>query len=249
MDSASIGIDLGGTKCLGVALDSAGRVVAEHRLPTPEGAEAVLDLLEAMVRALGGAERIGVGLPGLVDRSGVLRFAPNLKDVAELDVRGELGARFAGATVHVDNDATCATWGEKRVGAGRDLDYMVMVTLGTGIGGGLVSGGKLERGANGFAGEFGHMVVAPDGEGCVCGQQGCWEFFASGRALGRFAQEAAADGRARRVLELAGGDPERVRGEHVTQACDEGDEWAGEMLGRVGWWLGVGLVNLAMAFD
>ncbi|HEX2039073.1 MAG TPA: ROK family protein [Acidimicrobiales bacterium] len=247
--SSAIGIDLGGTKCLAVALDEAGRVVAEHRVPTPEGAEAVLGTLEEVVQALGGSDRIGVGVPGLVDRAGVLRFAPNLPGVVELDVRGELLERFPDATVRVDNDATCATWAETRVGAGRNLEWMVMITLGTGIGGGVVSGGKLERGAHGFAGEFGHMVVAPEGEGCVCGQQGCWEFFASGRALGRFAREAAAEGRAGRVLELAGGDPDRVRGEHVTQACHEGDEWAAEILRRVGWWLGVGLVNLAMAFD
>jgi glucokinase len=247
--TTSIGIDLGGTKCLGVAVDDSGRVVAEHRVATPDGPDAILDLLEEVVRALGGGERIGVGVPGLVDRDGVLRFAPNLPGVVELDVRGELLKRFPDAVVRVDNDATCATWGEKRVGAGRNLDWMVMITLGTGIGGGVVTDGKLERGAHGYAGEFGHMVVAPEGEGCVCGQQGCWEFFASGRALGRFAREAAAEGRAERVLELAGGDADRVRGEHVTQAFDEGDEWAGEILRRVAWWLGVGLVNLAMAFD
>jgi glucokinase len=247
----AIGIDLGGTKCLAVAIDNVGRVVAEHRVPTPEGEGPILDALEDAVRALGGGEHVGVGVPGLVDRDGVLRFAPNLPGVVELDVRTELLARFPDATVRVDNDATCATWAEKCLGAGRNLDYLVMVTLGTGIGGGLVSAGKLERGAHGYAGEFGHMVVTPagQGEGCVCGQQGCWEFYASGRALGRFAREAAAEGKAGRVLELAGGDPDRVRGEHVTQASREGDEWADEILGRVGWWLGVGLVNLAMAFD
>jgi glucokinase len=246
---SAIGIDLGGTKCLGVAVDDGGRVIAEHRVPTPEGADAILDTLEEVIRALGGGERLGVGMPGIVDRDGVLRFAPNLRGVVELDVRRELRRRFPDAHVRVDNDATCATWAEKRVGAGRDLEWMVLVTLGTGIGGGVVADGKLERGAHGFAGEFGHMVVAPDGEGCVCGQQGCWEFFASGRALGRLAREAAAEGGAGRVLALAGGDPDLVRGEHVTRAWHEGDAWAGEILGRVGWWLGVGLVNLAMAFD
>lgn len=245
----AIGIDVGGTKCLGVAVDDSGRVVAEYRVPTPTGAEALLDTVEQVVRALGGADRIGVGVPGLVDREGTLRFAPNLPGVVELAVRDDVSRRFPDAHVRVDNDATAATWAEKRLGAARHLDYVVMVTLGTGIGGGLVSDGRLERGAHGFAGEWGHMVVAPEGEGCVCGQQGCWEFYASGRALGRFGREAAAAGEARRVLELAGGVVDDIRGEHVSEACREGDEEAGVIMSRLAWWLGVGLVNLAMSFD
>ena len=240
---------MGGTKCLGVAVDETGRVTAESRVETPRGGEALLDTIEQLVRSLGGAERIGVGLPGLVDLGGVLRFAPNLPDVVELPVRDELLQRFPDAVVRIDNDATAATWAEKRLGAARNLDYVVLITLGTGIGGGLVSGGRLERGVHGFAGEFGHMVLASEGEGCVCGQQGCWEHYASGRALGRFGREAAAAGEARRVLELAGGVVDDIRGEHVTAACREGDEEASAILGRLSWWLGVGLVNLAMSFD
>lgn len=246
---STIGIDLGGTKCLGVVLDDAGEVTAEHRLPTPPGEEPILDAIVEVVEALGGAERIGVGVPGLVDRAGVLHFAPNLLGVDGIPVKAELEARLPGTRARIDNDATCATWAEKQLGAARDLDYAIVLTLGTGIGGGIISGGRLERGANGFAGEMGHMVVAPDGEGCVCGQQGCWEFFASGRAIGRFGQEAAAAGKARRVLELAGGKVDDIRGEHVSAACREGDDDATAIITRVGWWVGIGLVNLAMAFD
>lgn len=249
--SAAIGVDLGGTKCLGVRLAHDGRVEAEHRVPTPQGGtpDTVLDAVDEVVRALGGAGCIGVGVPGLVDRDGVLRFAPNLPGVSEVRVREDVETRWPGTAVRVDNDATCAAWAEKRVGAARELDYVVMVTLGTGIGGGVVSGGRLERGAHGFAGEWGHMVVTADGTDCACGQQGCWELLASGRALGRFGREAAAAGRASRVLELAGGDPDQVQGEHVGAACGEGDPEAREIMGRLAWWLGVGLANLAMAFD
>ena len=246
---STIGIDLGGTKCLGVVLDDAGRVTAEHRMATPVGEEAILDTIVEVVGALGGAEQVGVGAPGLVDRAGVLQFAPNLVGVDGIPVKAELEARLPGTRARIDNDATCATWAEKQLGAARDLDYAIVLTLGTGIGGGIISGGRLERGANGFAGEMGHMVVAPDGEGCVCGQQGCWEFFASGRAIGRFGQEAAAEGKAARVLELAGGEQAQIRGEHVSAACREGDDDATQIIARVGWWVGIGLVNLAMAFD
>ncbi|HVF76355.1 MAG TPA: ROK family protein [Acidimicrobiales bacterium] len=246
---ATIGIDLGGTKCLGVVLDDAGRVQAEYRMPTPPGEDQILDTIVAVAEALGGAEQVGVGVPGLVDRAGVLQFAPNLVGADGLAVKAELEARLPGTQARIDNDATCATWAEKQLGAARELDYAIVLTLGTGIGGGIISGGRLERGANGFAGEMGHMVVAPDGEGCVCGQQGCWEFFASGRAIGRFGREAAAAGKARRVLELAGGNVDAIQGEHVSAACQEGDDDATAIIARVGWWVGIGLVNLAMAFD
>ncbi|HWC11067.1 MAG TPA: ROK family protein, partial [Acidimicrobiales bacterium] len=208
-------VDLGGTKCLGVVLAD-GAVVAEARVPTPKGADPVLSSIAGLVEELGGElaiEAVGVGLPGLVDRQGVLRFAPNLA----------LG------------------------GAG--LDDVVLVTLGTGIGGGIVTDGSVERGVHGFAGEVGHMVVDPHGPPCPCGQRGCWERFASGSGLGRLAREAAHAGRASRVVELAGGDPEAVRGEHVTAAVDEGDAEAADVLARFAWWLALGLANLANIFD
>jgi glucokinase len=178
----------------------------------------------------------------------VLRFAPNLDLGGPLDVREPLEARL-GVPVTVDNDATCAAWGERELGAAQGLDDVILVTLGTGIGGGIVTDGTVERGANGFAGEIGHMVVDPDGPQCPCGQRGCWERFASGSGLGRLAREAAHAGLAPRVVELAGGDPEAVRGEHVTRAVAEGDPRAAEVLDRFAWWLALGLANLTNIFD
>jgi glucokinase len=248
---ATIGVDLGGTKCLGVLLDDAGAVVAEHRVPTPAGADAILDAIVEVVRALdpGEVSRIGVGVPGLVDRDGVLRFAPNLVGVQQLAVRAELERRLPGVRARIDNDATCAAWAEKQVGAARDLDHVILLTLGTGIGGGIIGDGRLERGANGFAGEMGHMLMAPEGDGCGCGQQGCWEYFASGRALERYARQAAADGGAVRIVELAGGDPSGIRGEHVSAAARDGDADAQGCMQELATWVGTGLVNLALAFD
>jgi glucokinase len=184
---------------------------------------------------------------GLVDRGGVVRSAPHLP-LAEFALADELAGRL-GVPVVVDNDATCAAWAEWRLGAARDRSDVVVVTLGTGIGAGIVSGGRLMRGAHGFAGEVGHMIVDPDGPPCPCGQRGCWERFASGSALGAAARKAAAAGELPRVVDLAGGDAAAVQGEHLTAAAADGDGPALEVLGRFAWWLGLGLANLANAFD
>ena len=247
----TIGIDVGGTKCLGVALDEHGDLVAEERRPTPRGTGSIpklIDTLVDLVDVLGPCDEVGVGVPGLVTRAGVLRAAPNLDGVADLDVAGELGARL-GRVVRVDNDATCAAAAEWLHGAGQGASDLVLVTLGTGIGGGFVAGGHLQRGEHGFAGEFGHMIVDPDGPPCPCGRRGCWERYASGSGLARLAREAAIGRRANRVLDLAGGDPEAVRGEMVMHAAREGDADALAVIDDFGRWVAVGLVNLANALD
>lgn len=226
-------------------------MVGERRVPTPAGEGPLLEALAAVAAAVGGGGElagVGVGVPGLVDRCGVLRFAPNLAGVTELPILAPLEAAL-GVPVRVDNDATCAVWGERQLGAARGYDDVILATLGTGIGGGIVAGGRLLRGASGFAGEIGHMVIDPDGPPCPCGQRGCWERFASGSGLGWVGRRAAAAGRAARVLALAGGDPELVRGEHVTAAAAEGDAGARAVLADFGRWVALGLANLANVFD
>jgi glucokinase len=248
---AAAGIDVGGTKCLGVVIDSAGQVVAESRRPTPRG-EAVIDALagvtEDLTAAAGPLPALGVGVPGLVTLEGVLRASPNIPDVAELDVAGRLGARLDIPLV-VGNDATWAVLAEWRVGAGQGCNDVVMVTLGTGIGGGVVAGGRLVVGAHGFTGEFGHMVVDPNGPPCPCGRRGCWERFASGSGLAQLARTAAVGGRLRRVVEMAGGDAALVRGEHVQAAAREGDAGAVAVVDEFARWVALGLVNLTNALD
>ena len=247
----TVGIDVGGTKCLGVALDEQGEIVAEGRRQTPRGPGSLpklIDTLADLAADLGPFDEIGVGVPGLVTRTGVLRAAPNLDGVADFDVAGLLGARL-GHRVEVDNDATCATTAEWMLGAGRGATDLVLVTLGTGIGGGVVAGGSLQRGKHGFAGEFGHMVVDPEGPPCPCGRRGCWERYASGAGLARLAREAAVGRRVSRVLDLAGGDPAAVRGEMVMQAAREGDEDALAVVDDFGRWVAIGLVNLANILD
>lgn len=247
----TLGIDVGGTKCLGISLDAQGNVVAEMRRPTPRGAGSLpklIDTLAEIAAELGPYEELGVGVPGLVTRDGVLRAAPNLDGVADFDVAGALGERL-GHRVRVDNDATCAAVSEWLYGAGAGTTDMVLVTLGTGIGGGLVAGGRLQRGKHGFTGEYGHMVVNPDGPPCPCGRRGCWERYASGSGLARLAREAAVGRRVNRVLEIAGGDPEAVRGEMVQQAAREGDPDALEVIDNFGRWVALGLVNLTNVLD
>ncbi|HRB04583.1 MAG TPA: ROK family protein [Ilumatobacteraceae bacterium] len=243
-----LGIDVGGTKCLGVILDDAGEMIEEQRCPTPKGPEAIIATLAELARSMGPWDSIGIGVPGLVTRSGVLRAAPNLVDITNFEVGRLLGVEL-GATVFVDNDGTCAAAAEWKTGAARGVDDFVMVTLGTGIGGGVIAGGALIRGANGFTGEIGHMVVDPEGPPCPCGRRGCWERYASGSGLARLAREAAVGRRLERVVNLAGGDAEKVRGEDVQAAAREGDADALQVIDNFGRWVALGLANLTNILD
>jgi glucokinase len=257
-----------GTKILGLAVDATGAVLAEAKVPTPRllppestggpGGHAVIESIAVVAERLlgaladggaGSASAVGVGVPGLVDDNGMLRFAPNLPGGEGLDVRGRVGERLSDLRVVVDNDATCAVIGEWIYGAAVGATDAVVVTLGTGIGGGLIVNNQVARGALGFAGEIGHMVVDTSGPSCPCGKRGCWERFASGSGLGRMAREAAHAGRLDKVLRQAGGDPEAVRAEDVTAAAAVGDPGAQAVLEELGWWLALGLANLANILD
>jgi len=258
------GIDIGGTKVLGVALGTGEAIVAETRVPTPTGtreivgshvADAVAEVAAELDRTLGrdaattDPAPVGVGAPGMVDRAGRLCFAPNLPQAHGVDWRTLIGPRLPGRRVLIENDANLAVLAEQRLGAARAYRHVVMVTLGTGIGGGIVIDGRVEVGSAGFAGEIGHMVVDPAGPPCPCGRRGCWERYASGAGLGLLAREAALAGRLDGVVRRAGGDPENVRGEDVSAAAAAGDPAARQVIGEVGRWVGFGLANLAAALD
>lgn len=252
--SGAVGLDVGGTKVLAVAIGDDGTPRAELKRPVTKSRDGLLDALaeaatevaEAAGVALGA---VGVGMPGLVDAEGVVRVAPNLRDIEGVNVRDGLSVRLGGGAVTVDNDVTCAAAGEWAVGAATGLDDVVLVALGTGIGGGLIVGGRLARGANGFGGEVGHVVVDPSGPWCPCGRRGCWERYASGSGLGRLGREAAQAGRLDQAVAAAGGDAESVRGEHVTAAARAGDPEATAVLEEFAWWLSLGLAGLANVLD
>lgn len=240
------GIDVGGTKCLAVVLDDDDEVVALERRTTIYDGAAVLATIEELLAALGPIDSVGVGVAGLVNRSGVLRAGPNLGTVRELEVGATLTERL-GMAVAVDNDATCAAVAEWRLGAARGATDAVLVTFGTGIGGAVIAGGLLQRGANGFAGEPGHMVVDPAGPACVCGRRGCWERYASGAGLARWANEPDRAAALRIVLRHDGVDP--LRGEDVVAAARAGAPTAFGIIDEFARWAALGLVNLTNLLD
>jgi glucokinase len=247
----AVGIDVGGTKIAGLRVSRDGRVLDRRTVPTPASdPEATVADMVRLARALRTPDvvAVGVGAAGMVDVStGVLRYAPNLawRELSIADrLRGALGL-----PCQVDNDANAAAWGEHRFGAGRGYEHMLLVTVGTGIGGGIVTGGRLFRGAHGFAAEIGHFVVQPDGPLCGCGNRGCWEQVASGHAIGRLGREAAASGDSPLIAELARGDPAAVTGRIVTEAARRGDRAAIEVLAEVGTRLGVGIAGLVNVVD
>lgn len=223
----TVGIDVGGTKCHGVVADEKGAVVAELRRPTPHAGE-LIDLLAEMHRELGGGSALGIGVPGLVTPEGIIKASPNLRGAHDIEVGPRLRSAL-GIPVHVENDATSAAYAEWRVGAARGTDDALIVTLGTGIGGGVVMGGQLQRGAHGFAGEIGHMVVEADGIECVCGRRGCWERYASGSALKR----------------LSGGMP----GEEVFSRAMNGEEGSLAVVDDFARWFCIGVASLTNVLD
>ena len=206
-------------------------------------------VVDAALEAAGGLPIAGLGLAaaGFVDAFGErVMFAPHLPWRGE-SVRALLTERL-GVPVALDNDANCAALAEWTYGAARGAAAVVVLTLGTGIGGAIVLGGSLVRGTNGMAGEFGHMKVVPDGHPCPCGGRGCWEQYCSGNALVRFARERI--GREPTTLEaLCAGEPAALTGPMVTAAAADGDLVARQALASVGDWLGIGTANLVAALD
>lgn len=249
-----IGLDLGGTKCLGVALRG-NEVVAERREETPEGSEdAIVDLLEQVASELiddaGRPTAIGVGAPGLVTLDGVFLFGPNVPELTTVDLRSILTKRL-GVSVEVENDAAAAAWGEFEMGAARDVSSAVVVTLGTGVGGGLIANDELIRGAHGFAAELGHLAVSTEAD-CVCGKRGCWETLASGTALGEQARQAVASATKSESADLlarAGGKVADIDGEQVTAAAKAGDLLALDVLDQFAEHVALGLGHLVEVLD
>jgi glucokinase len=247
----AIGIDVGGTKIGAVRVRRDGAILDRAGRATPaDDPEATIASIVEVARALRTPDVlvVGVGAAGMVSaKTGVLRFAPNLA-WRELPVADRV-AEEIGLPCQVDNDANVAAWAEYRFGAGRGFRHILLVTIGTGIGGGIVSDGKLFRGANGFAAEIGHIIVEPDGPPCGCGNLGCLEQVASGQAIGRLGREAAREHPRSLIAAQAQGDPDRVTGEMVTEAAKQGDEVAKGVLAVVGRRLGEGIAGLVNVLD
>lgn len=249
----TIGVDIGGTKIAAGVVDEEGSILETVQLPTPSTPEGVVDAIVEAVRQVSAGhqvEAVGIGAAGYVDdKRATVLFAPNinwrheaLKDKVEQRV---------GLPVVVENDANAAAWGEYRFGAGQGHSDVICITLGTGLGGGIIIGNKLRRGRFGVAAEFGHIRVVPDGLLCGCGSQGCWEQYASGRALVRYARQRAnaTPEYAGILLSLGDGTPEGIEGRHISAAARQGDKVAIDSFRELARWAGAGLADLASLFD
>jgi glucokinase len=252
--SLACGIDVGGTKIAGGVVAEDGTILEELRVESPAtDPEAIEEAIAGLVVELHGRhpiETVGVGAAGYVDRSrAVVLFAPNLAWRNE-PLKSELEKRVE-LPVVIENDANAAAWGEFRFGAAHDADDLLLVTVGTGVGGGLVLDGEVYRGANGVGAEIGHMRVVPNGILCGCGKHGCFEQYASGSALVREVRATASSGamHTRQLLELAGGDLTKITGPLVTEAARAGDPFAVHQLAELGRWLGEGIASLTEILD
>ena len=250
----AIGVDIGGTKVAGGVVDDSGVIIDRERRDTPghdvtETEAIIVDAVRALAARHDDVRAVGIGAAGwIADDHATVLFAPHLAWRNE-PLRDALSGRIE-LPVIVENDANAAAWAEYRFGAAQGQKVVVCVTLGTGIGGGLVVDGSVYRGAFGVACEYGHMTLVPDGRRCACGNRGCWEMYASGRALARDAQELAADSpiAAAGMIELAGSVDE-ITGPIVTAAAAAGDAAALSICTTMGRWLGCGLASLAAILD
>ncbi|HEY3293733.1 MAG TPA: ROK family glucokinase [Candidatus Nanopelagicaceae bacterium] len=251
----SIGVDVGGTKVLGGVVDEHGTVLAHARRDTPRQGgsaltQAIADVALELMRDFE-VSSVGISAAGFVssDRKTMLA-TPNIAGWNGVNLDKELGA-LIGLPLVIENDANAAAWGEARFGAGVNEHHLMMLTIGTGIGGGVVVNGQLYRGAFGIAAEFGHMRVVPDGHLCGCGARGCFEQYASGNALLRHAREAisASPEVARNLLALGDGTVAGLTGKHITDAARQGDAVALAAFNTTAQWLGAGIASLSVVLD
>jgi glucokinase len=248
-------VDLGGTKIAGAIADSDGEIVAEHRIATNshEGPTGVLPRIAGLVADLSARlgvkpAAVGMGVPGLVDvRTGVTRFLPNLPSQWRGVPVGQTLSTALGCPVSLLNDARMATLGEFTFGHGRSVDTMVFLTIGTGIGGGIVVDGKLRLGPLGAAGELGHQTILRDGPLCGCGNRGCLEALASGPALVGEGIRLLLSGLAPVLFEMVSGNVSSVTPKEMGAAARAGDLAVGDVIARTATWLGIGIANLVTA--
>ena len=253
--SLTVGVDVGGTKVLGGVVDASGKVLATSRRDTPRegGSELTKTIAEVALELMQkhSITAVGVSAAGFVssDRKTMLA-TPNIADWNGVQLDIEL-TKLIGLPVVIENDANAAAWGEAKFGAGRNQAHMMMLTIGTGVGGGIVVNDELYRGAFGIAAEFGHLRVVPEGHLCGCGARGCFEQYASGSALRRHAREAisASPDLARNLLARGDGTIDGLTGQAITDAAREGDAVALAAFQTTAQYLGAGIASLAVLLD
>lgn len=255
MSINTIGIDVGGTKVLGGVVTESGEILTTARRDTPrEGGRALTQAIADVANELAQqfpVESIGVSAAGFIssDRQTILA-TPNIAGWNGVNLVAEL-TEILGKRIVLENDANAAAWGEFKFGAGRGRNDLMLLTLGTGVGGGLILGGALFRGAFGIGAELGHLRIVPDGHLCGCGIRGCLEQYSSGSALLRHAREAinASPDLARNLLARGDGTLEGLKGQHITEAAREGDPVALAAFNTMASYLGAGLASLCAVID
>jgi len=250
---AAIAVDIGGTKIAAGVVDVDGHLLSSSRVDTPSASSAeVVAAIERIIETLfsSSVEVVGIGLSaaGTIDfKNGTIVESPNLP-FSNLRLREKINSEF-GLPAFLDNDGNLATFGERYYGAARGAQNIIGLTLGTGIGAGIITNGCLYRGATGSAAEIGHMVIQATGPRCTCGSYGCFEEMAAGRTLVKLAKEKVERDRSSRILQLAEGEIGKITGPMITEAAREGDKIAGEVFNEIGFWLGIGINNILNIFN
>ena len=259
MERLLIGVDIGGTNVRMGVVTPEGRVLekVEYLTDTSRGGLALFqelishlkDLIRKDFKPSHTLIGIGIGVAGIIDiKKGILRYSPNLPDLNGVELRDFLKEKIS-APIVIENDANAFTLGEGWMGAARGSQHYCGITLGTGVGGGMVVEGKILHGTEGMAGEVGHMVINPEGLLCSCGGKGCLEVYASGTGIRRMALEAIEKGKGKGILQWSGGNPQKITSEKVFEAAQSGDLTAKEIFVRMGGYLGLGLVDLIHLFN
>lgn len=249
----AIGIDIGGTKIAGALVTELGEIVVEDRVPTPAGdPSAIVEVVVGMIERLRIGHEVsaaGVAAAGFIDSAqSTVYYAPNINWRNE-PFRARLSERLGDLAITIDNDANAAGWAEFRFGAGRLVSDMTMLTIGTGVGGAIVTEDRLFRGGFGAGAELGHMRVVPDGLACGCGARGCIEQYGSGRALLRMANEIADGGGIGLALAEVRARQGKLRGEDISDLIVAGDAGALRALRELGGWLGQACASLSAVLD
>jgi glucokinase len=246
----AIGVDVGGTKIAAGVVTPEGKILEEVRYPTPHRPGRLVEAMARTITEVGEGQEVGgvcLAVPGLIlAQENKVVFSPNLHAVEGIPLKDELEPRI-GLPLTIENDGNAAAWGEFRFGVGSEADHLVFVTLGTGIGGGVITHGVLMRGAQGSGGELGHVTIQATGPRCACGNHGCLEALASGTAIARRARELAIEDPDSALGRLAA--TRQILGEDVTELAREGDEVALSVLAETGRWLGVGLAGFVNIFN
>ncbi len=258
-DKPCLAVDLGGTKILTALVSPRGEVIIRNLIPTnaqtgPDNVIArIISSLEQVLRqaslTTAGIQKIGLAIAGPLDIGrGIVTTSPHLPGWNNVPLREIIQNKF-GVPTFIIHDASAAALAEHRYGAGKGSRDMIYVTVSTGIGGGIIIGGKLYVGTSGTAGEVGHMTIEVDGPRCTCGNRGCWEMLASGTALAREAKKRITNGAQSSILALASGDVNNITAKTVSDAAENADSLALELVEQLGMYLGVGLANLINIFN